>query len=153
MRNIPTTSFVIDSWGRLGFRSNPTGLSIPEAITLTITFSFFRFDKLVYTKASLRPISPCQGPISPCLFRQWHDLSFLTSGIPIRPFQEKFKSFTDNTNKSWGTQMGILDPFRPQAHQHFGAQGGNFGPKSLFYNISLIIGACHLNLSKDTGPA
>ena len=22
----------------------------------------------------------------------------------------------------------VLDPFRPQAHQHFGAQGGNFGP-------------------------
>ena len=42
---------------RLGFRSYPTGLSIPEAITMT--FSFFRSDKLVYTNARLRPISPC----------------------------------------------------------------------------------------------
>ena len=36
----------------------PTGLSIPEAITMT--FSFFRSDKLVYTNSWLRPISPCQ---------------------------------------------------------------------------------------------
>ena len=43
---------------RLGFRSYPTGLSIPEAITMT--FSFFRSDKLVYTNAWLRDISPCQ---------------------------------------------------------------------------------------------
>ena len=26
----------------------------------------------------------------------------------------------------------VLDPFRPQAHQHFGAQGGNFGPHHCF---------------------
>ena len=62
--NIPTTSFVVDSsapicWGHsFGPRSYPTGLSIPEAITMT--FSFFRSDKLVYTNTSLRPISPYQ---------------------------------------------------------------------------------------------
>ena len=36
------------------------------------------------------------------LLRQWQDLSFLTSGIPIRPFQAEFTSFTDASNKSWG---------------------------------------------------
>ena len=56
--------------------------------------------------------------------RQWQDLSFLTSGIPMRPFQVEFAIFTD---------ASIQDPFRP--HQHFGAQGGNFGPPSLGFSL------------------
>ena len=39
------------------------------------------------------------------LLRQWQNLSFLTSGIPIRPFQAEFTSFSDASNKSWGAQM------------------------------------------------
>ena len=72
------------------------------------------------------------------LLRQWQDLSFLTSGIPIRPFQAEFMIFT----QSWGAQMGfprfrVLDPFRPQGpHQHFGAQGDNFGPPSLGFSFT-----------------
>ena len=64
LQTIPATSFVIDSsapicWGHsFVLRSYPTGLSIREAITMT--FSFFRSDKLVYTNARLKPISPCQ---------------------------------------------------------------------------------------------
>ena len=33
----------------------------------------------------------------------------------------------------WGIpRFQVLDPFRMQAHQHFGAQGGNFGPRHCF---------------------
>ena len=39
------------------------------------------------------------------LLRKWQDLSFLTSGIPIRPFQVEFTYFADASNKSWGAQM------------------------------------------------
>ena len=75
------------------------------------------------------------------LLRQWQDLSFLTAGIPIRPFQ--FTIFMDVSSQGWGAQMGIPifwvfgDPFRLQApHQHFGAQGGNFGPPSLGFSFT-----------------
>ena len=107
---------------RLGFKS------IPEAITTT--FPFFRSDKLVYINTWLRPISPCQPT-------QAMAEPFLTCGIPIRPLQAEFTSFMDASNKSWGAQMrdsqiSCQDPFRPQAHQHFGAQGSNFGPHHCF---------------------
>ena len=51
----------------LGFRPYLTGLSIPEAITTTI--SFFRSNKPVYTtgQISLRPISPTQAMARPVL--------------------------------------------------------------------------------------
>ena len=65
----------------MGFRSYPTGLSIPEAISMT--FSFFRSDK------------PCRSDplVLAKLLRQWQDLSFLTSGISIRPSQPEFMIF------------------------------------------------------------
>ena len=75
MPNIPTTISVIHTSvpvhgiTQLGIRSYPTGLSAPEPITTT--FSFFRSDK------PFRPVSPCQPT------RQWQDLSFLISAIPI----------------------------------------------------------------------
>ena len=36
------------------------------------------------------------------LLGQWLDLSFLTSGIPVRPFQAEFTVFTDALTQSWG---------------------------------------------------
>ena len=63
----------------LGFRSYLTGLSISEAITMT--FSFFRSDKPVYTTTSFRPISPCQPtqaiarPVLSYLWNPQSDLS------------------------------------------------------------------------------
>ena len=39
------------------------------------------------------------------LHRQWQDLSFLTSGNPIWPFQAEFTIFTDST-QSWGAHIG-----------------------------------------------
>ena len=40
------------------------------------------------------------------LLRQWQDLSFLTSGIPIRPFQAEFTIFTDTSTQGCGAHMG-----------------------------------------------
>ena len=40
------------------------------------------------------------------LLRQWQDLSFLTSRIPIRPFQVEFTIFTDASTQGWGAHMG-----------------------------------------------
>ena len=40
------------------------------------------------------------------LLRQWLDPHFLTSGIPIRPFQADYTIFTDASNLGWGTHMG-----------------------------------------------
>ena len=39
------------------------------------------------------------------LLRQWQDLSFLTSGIPIRPFQAEFTIFTDASTQGWGAHI------------------------------------------------
>ena len=39
------------------------------------------------------------------LLRQWQDLSFLTSRIPIRPFQVGLMIFTDASTQGWGTKM------------------------------------------------
>ena len=135
MRNIPSTSFVIDSsapicWGHsfgLQVLSHWT-VYVPEAITMKFSLGLSNW------------FTPTRGSnplVLANLIRQWQDLSFLTFGIPIRPFQAEFTSFTDASNKSWVPRCGIprfrvRDPFRPQVHQHFGAQGGNFGPPSLF---------------------
>ena len=39
------------------------------------------------------------------LLQCWQDLDFLTSGIPIRPFQAEFTILTDTT-QGWGAHMG-----------------------------------------------
>ena len=40
------------------------------------------------------------------LLRRWLDPRFLTSGIPIRPFQVDFTIFMDDSNQGWGAHMG-----------------------------------------------
>ena len=40
------------------------------------------------------------------LLRQWLDPHFLTSGIPIRPFQADYTILTDASNQGWGAHMG-----------------------------------------------
>ena len=40
------------------------------------------------------------------LLRLWQDHRFLTSGIPIRPFQADFTVFTDASKQGWGAHMG-----------------------------------------------
>ena len=99
LQNIPATSFVIDLLGSLVWASGLIPL-LPEAITMTL--SFFRSDKLVYTNALLRPISPCQptqamaGPV----------FSYLLNPHPgIQLFQAELTSFMDASNKSWSAQM------------------------------------------------
>ena len=83
---------------QLGFRSHPTGSSTPEAITTT--FSFLRSDK-PYT-----PPRRSDTLVLAKLLRQLQDLSFLTSGDPIRPFQVVFMIFTCASTQGWGAHMG-----------------------------------------------
>ena len=40
------------------------------------------------------------------LLQQWQDLSFLTSGILIQPFQAEFTIFTGAFTQGWGAHMG-----------------------------------------------
>ena len=40
------------------------------------------------------------------LLRQWQDLRFLTSGIPICTFQADLTIFTDASTQGWGAHMG-----------------------------------------------
>ena len=40
------------------------------------------------------------------LLQQWQDLSFLTSGIPIRLFQAEITIFTGASTHGWGAHMG-----------------------------------------------
>ena len=80
---------------KLCFRSHPNGSFTHE--TVAMAFSLLRSDKPVYTTT---PFSPCT------LLGQWQDLSLLTSGIPIRPFQPEFTIFTDASTQGWGTHMG-----------------------------------------------
>ena len=50
------------------------------------------------------------------LLRQWQDLSFLTTGIPIRPFQADITIFLDASTQGWGAHMGdsqILGTWAP----------------------------------------
>ena len=68
---------------------------------------------------------------------------FLTSEIPIRPFQAEFTIFTDAWTQGWGAHMGDLQIAgvwtrlqRESPHQCAGAQGGNIGPPSLGYSIT-----------------
>ena len=100
-----------------------------------LQFSLIRSDKWVYATASIRPT------VLANLLRQWQDLCFLTSGIPIRTFQADFTIFTDASMQGWGAHMGgfpdfgYLDPYRPQAPYHLsGAQGGRLCPKALGSN-------------------
>ena len=104
MQNIlPTSSVVSTSVSvhritQLDFRSHPTGSSTPEATTMTFLCS--RYDKPVYTTTSIRPINPSN------ILWLWLDLSFLTCGIPILPFQADFTIFSDAPTQRWGPHMG-----------------------------------------------
>ena len=45
-------------------------------------------------------------PVLVTLLRQWQDLSFRTSAIPIRPIQVEFTIFMDALTQGWGAHMG-----------------------------------------------
>ena len=49
---------------------------------------------------SIRPINPSN------ILWLWLDLSFLTCGIPILPFQADFTIFSDAPTQRWGAHMG-----------------------------------------------
>ena len=40
------------------------------------------------------------------LLQQWQDLPFITSAIPIRPFQAEYTIFMDASTRGWGAHMG-----------------------------------------------
>ena len=51
---------------------------------------------------------PRQSPlVLASLLQQWQDLSLLTSGIPIRPYQAEFTEFTDASTQGGAPTWGI----------------------------------------------
>ena len=112
-------SVLIHGINQLGLRSHPTGSPVFEAPTMT--FSFIRPDKPIYTTVSFRPFSPCHLP--PAMA----GLIFSHVMNPYPAFPGGVQDFTDAF-----TQGGCLDPFRTRApHQCAGAQGGNIGPQTM----------------------
>ena len=93
VQNILPDSFVVHrsvpvhGITQLGLRPHPTGSITHEALTTIL--SCIRSDKLVFSTMSIKPL------VLANLLRHWQDLFFLTSGIPIRPFQAEFTIFTD----------------------------------------------------------
>ena len=71
------------------------------------------------------------------LLQQWQDLSFLTSGIPIHPFQAEFTIFTDAFTQGWAPTWGFPNSSGPRApYQLLGTQGGRGGPTSVGFSAS-----------------
>ena len=91
--SVPSCGFT-----QLGLRSYPSGSFVTE--TPSTSFSFVRSDKPVYATAQSDPV------VLANLLRQWLDPHFLTSGIPIRPFQADYTIFTDASSQGWGAHMG-----------------------------------------------
>ena len=96
--SVVSTSAPIHGFTQLGLRSHPTGSSADE--TITMTFLLCGPDKLVYTTAS------SDQSVLGLLHRQWQDLSFLTTGIHIRPFQADITIIKDASTHGWGAHMG-----------------------------------------------
>ena len=77
-----------------------------------------QFHTLGLTNRFTPPRRSDQSVLAPWTYQ---DLSFLTSGIPVRLFQADFTIFTDAATQGWGAHMGnsqisgILDPLRQQA--------------------------------------
>ena len=87
------TSVPVQWFTQLGLGSNPIVSFIPE--TITTTFLCLMSDKPVYATSSFRPVLLAPG------LQQWQDLSFLTSGIPIRPFQADLMIYMDASTRGW----------------------------------------------------
>ena len=134
---LPTSSVVYTSVPvhgvtKLGIRSYPSGSSAPEAIP---------FHSLGLTNR-FTPLHRSDPLVLANLLRHWQDLSFLTYGIPIRPFQVEFTTLTDASTQSWGPHMGDSQisgtwTFRLQApYELFGTHSGNFDPPSVGYSAT-----------------
>ena len=93
-RNVP-----IHGITQLGLRSHPTGSTTQESLTMTL--SFVRSDKPVYTTVSIRPFSPCHRTQAMAGSTVSH-----MSGIPIRPLQSEFTIFTDASTQGCGSHIG-----------------------------------------------
>ena len=122
------TSVPVHGVTKVGIRSYPTGSSAPEAITMT--FSFFRSDKLVYTTASFRPVSPGQpthAMAGPVFSHLWNPYPTFPGGV-----HDLYGRLYTGLGYLGIPRFGYLEPFRSQApYQQFGTQSGNFCPPSL----------------------
>ena len=81
--------------GSLNWASGLIPLGRHEAPTMTLLFT-----------RSDRPVCSPVSTVLATLLKQWQDLSFLTSVIPIWPFQANFTIFTDASTQDWGPHMG-----------------------------------------------
>ena len=139
IRSVLPTSVPVHEIIQLGFRYHQTGLSAPEATRPDAPGLLIRFTL------------PCQSDqsILANLLRHWRDLSFLTSGIPIRPLQVTFMIYTDASTQVWGAHMedfqiwGNWTHFRPQApYLLFRTQSSNLSLRPLGNNASHTYSDC-----------
>ena len=82
---------------QLGLRSHPTGSSTLEASTMT--FSFIRPDKPVYTIMSIRPFSPCH----PTQAMAGSIVSYVRN--PYLTFPGRVHDFHGHSTLRWGANM------------------------------------------------
>ena len=90
----------VPSYGftQLGLRSYPSGSFAPETLQR-------HFHSLGLT-SRFTPSRKSDPVVLANLLRQWLDPLFLTSGIPIRPFQADYTIFTNASSQGWGAHMG-----------------------------------------------
>ena len=107
MPNILPDSFVVQrsvpvhGITQLGLRSHPTGSITQEALSpLQRHFHSLRLTNRFTLPCKIDPL------VLATLLRQWQGLSFLTSGIPIQPFQVEFTIFKDASTQGWDAYMG-----------------------------------------------
>ena len=98
MSSVISESGSIYGLTQLGLRSYPSEM-------LHLRLLQRHFHSLGLTNRFTPPHRPDQLVLAN-LLRQWQDLSFLTSGIPTRPFQAEFTIFTDASTQGLGDHMG-----------------------------------------------
>ena len=115
---LPNSFFVqrrvpVHGINQLGLRSHPNGWVTHEA--LTMTFSFVRSDKPVYTTMSIRPFSPChptRAMAGPMVSHVRNPYPTFPAGI--RDFHGRLYSELGRPHARF-LDFRYLDPFRMQA--------------------------------------
>ena len=114
MQNIPTISFVVKSSAPISL-GHSFGLQV---LSYWIFYSRGHYNEIFHSLGLTNRFTPPRRSdplVLTNLLRKWQDLSFLTSGIPILPFQAEFTIFTHASTQGLGAQMvdSQISGFKP----------------------------------------